>query len=537
MTDIYQLYFLGSEAMRTNLIYLVNLKPSSHRTAEESLGIQYLAAILTNRNFDVVIIDNWLDSSISDNDIFKCIKERKNEICFVGTSSYMLSNTPTLNLIKKLKDEGINVIAGGYGPTFEPKLFLDSGVDFVCIGDGETCITDISSFFTGELSDKSKIRGVAYLEGDIIIYTKKQDIAVDLNTLPFPLRPYLDLLKIRKSTVNVMTSRGCMGECSFCSVAAFNKKHSHFEKWRGRNIFSIVEELNQLSSMGVTTVKIIDDSFIENERGDKWCKDFADELKKRKISLQFRASIRADKVSAVSMEHLKRAGFISFSCGIENASKTALERMGKMATVENNFNALKIFKDNNIYVQAGYILFDNKTTINELKENCIFLSDNVHLISKGIFSEMFAAEGTEFTNALGIENNAKFSSNKLYKVNDPLSRIVHFYLKKWQSNHADVYDKVIDPISAPKALPSDSMLKYHDLMVSMKKIDIKFMSELIECVETNKDPNVLYASYFKKYNSFFTMCSEIVNKYYEDDGINYDADENSFVKHMHTLNK
>ena len=31
-----------------NLIYLVILKPTSHRTAEESLGVEYLASILEN---------------------------------------------------------------------------------------------------------------------------------------------------------------------------------------------------------------------------------------------------------------------------------------------------------------------------------------------------------------------------------------------------------------------------------------------------------------------------------------------------------
>lgn len=31
-----------------NKIYLIVLKPTSHRTAEESLGIQYLASVLIN---------------------------------------------------------------------------------------------------------------------------------------------------------------------------------------------------------------------------------------------------------------------------------------------------------------------------------------------------------------------------------------------------------------------------------------------------------------------------------------------------------
>ena len=46
------------------IIYLVVLKPSSHRTAEESLGIQYLAASLIAEGYVVRVRDAWLDNKI-----------------------------------------------------------------------------------------------------------------------------------------------------------------------------------------------------------------------------------------------------------------------------------------------------------------------------------------------------------------------------------------------------------------------------------------------------------------------------------------
>ena len=68
----------------------------------------------------------------------------------------------------------------------------------------------------------------------------------------------MNMAKDRKSTVNILTARGCMGNCLFCSVNAFNKL-SNGRKWRGRSVDSIVDELEQLQNMGVKYIKVIDD--------------------------------------------------------------------------------------------------------------------------------------------------------------------------------------------------------------------------------------------------------------------------------------
>ena len=510
------------------LVFLINLKPSSHRTAEESLGVQYLASVLESLDFEVSILDNWLDSSMTNKDVYEVIMKQKDDICFVGTSSYMLSNSPTIELITKLKEDGINVVAGGYGPTFESEIFLRAGVDFVCIGEGEKTIIDVANYFSGKLISKNDIRGVGYLEDGELNYTFKQHQVQNLDEVKFPTRPLIKLLKKRKSTVNILTSRGCMGKCSFCSVSAFGEKQVG-KKWRGRSISDIVKELKFLQAQGVGIVKLIDDSFIENERDNQWCKTFADALEREGITMYFRASIRSDKVNMENMEHLKRAGFFSFSCGIENGSESALKRMGKMASLNDNLNAIKCFREHDYYVQAGFILFDNKTTLNELKENYSFLSDNIDLVTKGIFSEMFAAKGTEFTYGLDNENGNQFSSNKLYEVEDGDARKVYRYLKKWQSNHIGIYDKVIDPISAPKAIKLHRMKKYHELMVQMKGIDLMFMQDLIKQVESSGDLDALYYSYLQKYTPFFEKCQATVNHFYCVDELQYDADTNKFI--------
>jgi hypothetical protein len=176
--------------------------------------------------------------------------------------------------------------------------------------------------------------------------------------------------------------------------------------------------------------------------------------------------------------------------------------MGKLASLKDNSYALNCYRQNDYYVQAGFILFDDRTTFDELKENHVFMKEHIDLVTKGIFSEMFAAEGTSFTDTLKNKSENTFSSNKLYEIEDENVRIIHQYLRKWQSNHIRIYDKFIDPISAPKAIELHRMKKYYDLMVQMKEVDLLFMHNLIETVECSGNPDVLLHSYFQKYASF-----------------------------------
>lgn len=68
------------------------------------------------------------------------------------------------------------------------------------------------------------------------------------------------------------------------------------------------------------------------------------EIERRNIKVKLRGQIRADKVTYSILYNLKRTGFFSFACGIENESQRALTRMNKKAIVEDNKKILELFK-------------------------------------------------------------------------------------------------------------------------------------------------------------------------------------------------
>src|SRR5574344_1019296 len=157
------------------------------------------------------------------------------------------------------------------------------------------------------------------------------------------------------------------------------------------------------------------------------------------IKVQLRGQIRADKVTDSILYNLKKAGFFSFACGIENGAQSALSRMNKKATIEDNKRALELFKKHGYIVQMGYILFDKETTFEELEENYEFMSKYDFAVTKGIFSEMFSAEGTKLNTRLreskSLSESDFISNNNKYTIDDVIVRKLYSALKLWHKSH------------------------------------------------------------------------------------------------------
>lgn len=530
-----KVYDFVDESKKSREIILCTLAPITHRTAEENLGIGYLASYLRKNGYIVKIIDTWLEE-ISEEEFLNILSYNSKPL-LIGFSCYQTNIEKTIRMAHMLRSKlGVPILCGGFGPTFNPDYFLKKEIDFVIRGEGEEAILELCDYLSGKGIELSEIKNLSYRNENYIYHNKMRPLFKNLDDLPFPDRDTMPYCIKRKSTVHLMTSRGCMGGCVFCSVISFFRQ-SQGAFWRSRSLESIMAEIENLYKAGVRHIKIIDDSFIEKERDGVWCKKFADMIEERNIKMTFRASIRADRVEEEILRELKRAGFFSFSCGIENAAKTALKRMNKGAKLEENINALNLFKKYGYYVQAGFILFDPYTTLTELKENCDFFMDYDWIITKGIFSEMYAAEGTNFTTQLRrndiIQEEKLSEGNNQYCLLDKRAQMVYQGLKEWHRSHMRIYDMTIDPLSSPKGIEIEAMNEFYYYMMKLKKKDIIFLKNLIYFVENNdiyeKGADMYTREVIKAYEEFYKEVYMAVSELYRKYNLKYDAEDNPFV--------
>lgn len=509
--------------MNDKKVLFITLAINSNRTPEENLGVYYLQKSLMQYGRASEFIDCWLEG-VNHVHLLKHIDLEK--YLFVGITG-CLSNVDEIKKILPIVNKRCPIVCGGYGATFGYEELLFAGVDLVMLGEGDLNILDVVDYYNGKIK-LNAVKGIAYVN-DGNIFVSSDTPTVDIANLPvLDNRKYLNFILKNKSTVNVLSSKGCEGNCIFCSISSFYKNSN--KKWRGRNIDDIINEIDVLYKSGARVFKFVDDSFIEKERDKIWVKEFSKKFKAVAPDALFRISIRSDCVTDELIGYLKKAGLFAVSCGIESGSDSVLKRMAKKSNVTRNQRALDIFSKYDIYVQAGFIMFDDVTTINELWENLSFLKKNMQIITKGIFTEMYAAEGTPYARKLLKENGhlQKRYGNYMYKIKNIKTQKVYTYLKKWHIQLAEFYDKLIDPISAPKALKFEEYRLFYDLYYNFHQLDVGFFEFVLKCVDSDCDETVIY-SMIERRKLNLRREAEKIDELYKKVNLKYEASFNIFL--------
>lgn len=521
-------------------VVLISPLQAIHVTAGEHLGIGYLAAGLRQQGFTVEVIDAWLER-LEPDAISGRVMAGMPPLC-VGFSAYP-SNVQTIkDTLNVLRENGLRspCVGGGYGTTFHADAFLDCGLDVVVRGEGDKVFPQLCEYFLSGQPHLSEIPSISYRNNDSITQDNlPAPTLADLDTLPFPSRDTIHLTIKQKNPVNILSSKGCMGHCTFCSIQSFQRRTGNTQ-WRQRSIASFVDEIERLvCSYGVTQFKVVDDSLIEPPRDAQWCARLANELERRRLNVRLRGSIRACRVTDEIAAELHRAGFFSFACGIENFSVTALRRMAKSATPEQNTRALESFRMHGLYVEAGAILFDDRTTLHELHVNYEMMRRFNWIIMK-VFTEMYAASGTPFAERLHREHNGAplelCLGNYRYSIHDPQALTVYQAMKSWCRFYPGLYDRAINPLRAFRAITPNTFSAFYELYLELHERELDVFGLVLDCVTDGMAPphveRVIYR-HFVDTQDWYEHFSIRLKDIYIASHLSYDAEDNPFARGKH----
>ena len=283
---------------------------------------------------------------------------------------------------------GKPVIVGGMLATYAFEAILEKYPSLVLsLGECECNLNGLVKCFlregsmerVKEMIPQLSISGVAYVNGN-------GQLAVvpirpcDLSEIKKPLR-HRSLREVisRNGLVRIEGSRGCpWNHCTFCSVSW---KYGG-ANWRAFPIRRTIDELVFLSDSGVACAYFTDEDFVGSSEHFLSLFSQMAELMDRRI-------IRPDLCvwGSTSVYTLSRftdgefAEFIALSkkcniqvlfLGIESGCSTQLKRFNKGVSKEDNLQMLKLLRSHGIHVDAGFILFDAETTLEEVEENLEF---------------------------------------------------------------------------------------------------------------------------------------------------------------------
>ena len=319
------------------------------------LNLMYLASSLEEKSYSVKIIDDDLLQKGYENVSKQAEKLNPQLVGVTATTSTIKSALKYLELIKNILPESLTVI-GGPHTTFMPYETLKNSdnLDVVVIGEGEETMVDLADHATQNIEDINDVNGIVYrdLKDGNLRTTEKRPLIKDLDKLPFPARhlvPFDSYGVSQEQTGGIITSRGCVYNCNYCSSSLIMGK-----KFRSRSPGNVVDEIEELiDTYHINDIGFMDDTFMLNK---KRASDIADEIKARDLDLTFVASSRVDRVDKSLLENLKSSGLKTIYYGVESGSQRILDLMKKGITLKNVEDAVKMAKDVNLEVLTSFIL-------------------------------------------------------------------------------------------------------------------------------------------------------------------------------------
>jgi|GEM_PF-413786 len=340
----------------------------------EHLGLGYLAAYLRREGFEVVIKDAYLSGQTPEEFYPELERENPEIIGFSATHGFI---TSAVSLVNRLRTGGFkgHINLGGYLPTFLSRQLLEDfpQLDSIIRGEGELSFAALARVITagGYLS---RVPGLAYRQGREILINPSGCLVNPLDTLPFPARDTLPLLRENQDYASVLTSRGCYGKCNFCSIRSFYGESSG-PKWRGRSAENVGAEIAALAEgHGLSKFTFPDDNFIgPGRRGKARAFDLAKSLLQKGPKVSFSVLCRAGDVEAPLFAFLKAAGLKTVFVGFESGVNRALNSFGKMTDFSDNLRAASVIKQLGLKCYPGFIMFDPYTTLDEVRQNLEFV--------------------------------------------------------------------------------------------------------------------------------------------------------------------
>lgn len=277
-----------------------------------------------------------------------------------------------LSFLNELRARGFrgHLTAGGHVPTFcHRELLRDApGLDSVVRHDGEETFAALLDAVARGQTPRD-IPGLVWRDGEGIVVGPTRPAAADLDRLPVAARS-AEPFSVGGVVVDfVITARGCVGECNYCSIAAYTSEQQ--KRYRLRSPEAVADEIAELYRQRNARVMFVqDDLFVlpSEKRTVERVSAIRHELARRGAGdLAFWVKARPETVTPAVCRALREMGAIHVFLGVENASAARLAYLGRTHLPLHNDSAIACCRAHGIVPSFNFMLFDPDSSLDDVR--------------------------------------------------------------------------------------------------------------------------------------------------------------------------
>lgn len=324
-------------------------------------------------------------------------------------STFDVDGIDVFQLARKKSPNCISVLTGTHATNNPGKAVKEGICDYSIKGEPELAVGDLLQRLNRNPDSINLIRGLSFKDFKGEFIESFESSLVEIDDLPKPdyalidesqrnkYFEFLEFGKIRYPEVNrkyrdIMTSRGCIIDCNFCSV----KYLRGGQKYRRKSLATIMNEVEDALKDGIEEIHFFDDLFVENEQQ---VYEFAEALEKRKLKFPWFVAqgMPLWPISQEGLYALKETGMYRLIAPLESGSDKVLKSVvGKLASIEHNRAVIKWAKKLDLEIIGLFVIGLPGETRQDLMATVDFSESN-NDIDYSVFSIATPLTGTRMT--------------------------------------------------------------------------------------------------------------------------------------------
>lgn len=295
------------------------------------------------------------------------------DLLVIATSTMTFKEDADYLLRMKKARPGLKTVMFGSHPTFMPTYCLThSGVDIIIRHEPELILLElVKRIVSGKTY--TDLKGIGFKDDTgRFVLNENHPFISNLDDLPFPdveLLPqgldYFNPIVKRTPYITTSTSRGCPGQCTFCTAPYFDGKTLRFQ-----SAGYVVREIEYFISKGIKEVYFRDDTFFVNQLRDH---SIFEEMIKKQLDITWIANARISMIDKDTLQLAKKAGCHTIKFGVESGDQKILDTVKKGYKIEQAYKVFSWSRETGIRTHAHVMLGNPGDTLETVNKTIKFI--------------------------------------------------------------------------------------------------------------------------------------------------------------------